>query len=102
MLHPVVRLTSAPMCAKERERIGAPVSETRMSRSFKSIAALFLVTSLGVSHAHAADPQDYKVTIVPTGEAVLDTTLNGSAQLVTLQGKVAVPPFALVERARSD
>jgi len=52
--------------------------------------------------ARAADPQPYTVSIASTGNDDLDTTLNDSAQLVTLQGKGRIPPFALVERARSD
>jgi translocation and assembly module TamA len=52
--------------------------------------------------AKAADPQPYNVTIATTGVSPLDATLNDSAQLVTLHGKGEVPPFALVERARSD
>jgi translocation and assembly module TamA len=52
--------------------------------------------------AKAADPQPYTVTIATTGVSALDATLNDSAQLVTLHGKGEVPPFALVERARSD
>jgi translocation and assembly module TamA len=54
------------------------------------------------SPVRAADPQPYSVTVQATGSDALDTTLNATAELVTLRGKVAVPPFALIERARGD
>ncbi|HWA31282.1 MAG TPA: BamA/TamA family outer membrane protein [Rhizomicrobium sp.] len=52
--------------------------------------------------ARAADPQPYSVAIAPTGSDTLDSTLQATAQLVTLKDKVPIPPFALIERARSD
>ena len=73
-----------------------------MLRSLANLAALTLAVLWSAAPVYAADPQDYKVTIDGTGAPDLDATLHDSAQLVTLQGKVAVPPFALVERARSD
>jgi translocation and assembly module TamA len=73
-----------------------------MSRSQRIIAGTFFVAFLGVAPANASDPQEYNVTISGVESGDLDTTLHDSAQLVTLHGKVAVPPFALVERARSD
>ncbi|HEY8948105.1 MAG TPA: autotransporter assembly complex family protein [Rhizomicrobium sp.] len=70
-------------------------------RDRRGILLCLLILASGTS-ARAADPQPYQVTIASTGIGDLDATLNGSAQLVTLHGKVPVPPFALVERARSD
>ena len=55
-----------------------------------------------VVDARATDPQPYTVTIAKTGSDDMDATLAASAQLVTLNGKVPVPPFALIARARSD
>jgi len=66
------------------------------------IASLFFAACCAADPAHAADPQPYTVTIAKTGSDTIDTTLAASAQLVTLHGKVPVPPFALIERARSD
>lgn len=64
--------------------------------------AVLLILAIIGSPVRAADPQPYAVTIERTGSGELDATLNATAELVTLQGKVSVPPFALVERARSD
>ena len=66
------------------------------------IAFLFFAAWLAAVPARAADPQPYTVTIAKTGSDSLDATLAASAQLVTLHGKVPVPPFALIERARAD
>ncbi|MBS0273146.1 MAG: BamA/TamA family outer membrane protein [Proteobacteria bacterium] len=66
------------------------------------IAALFSAACLAAVPARAADPQPYTVTIAKTGSDSIDATLAASAQLVTLKGKVPVPPFALIARARSD
>jgi len=66
--------------------------------------AAFAVFAMGIAVAplHAADPQPYTVDIAPAGSGEIDDTLKASAQLVTLREKVAVPPFALVTRARDD
>ncbi|WP_419730693.1 autotransporter assembly complex protein TamA [Lichenicola sp.] len=50
----------------------------------------------------AADPQPYKVSIQPTGDAALDGAIKGSSSLVSLQKTQAVGPFALAGRARAD
>jgi translocation and assembly module TamA len=73
-----------------------------MPRPLARLAILLVMTLCVIAPARAADPQDYKVTIATTGSTDLDAVLRDSAQLVTLQGKVAVPPFALIERARGD
>ncbi|MGN6514319.1 MAG: autotransporter assembly complex protein TamA [Rhizomicrobium sp.] len=72
-----------------------------MNRLF-TIGLLLAAALVPGGFARAADPQPYTVNIVSTGAADLDATLQGSAQLVTLKDKVAIPPFALIERARSD
>ncbi len=50
----------------------------------------------------AADPQPYKVSIQGSGVAEIDAVLRSSSQLVSLQDKSPIPPFALVQRARAD
>ncbi len=65
----------------------------------RSILVL-LVAGAGV--ARAADPQPYKVAIQGTGFGDMDGVLRSSSQLASLQDKVPVPPFALVQRAQSD
>jgi translocation and assembly module TamA len=64
------------------------------------LAALYLAHPF--SAAKAADPQPYKVTIQGSGIGEIDAALRSSSQLVSLQDKVPVPPFALVQRARAD
>jgi translocation and assembly module TamA len=66
------------------------------------IAGALSVLVLAAGPAGAADPQPYRVDIADTGSSSLDSTLEQSAQLVTLADTAPVPPFALIERARSD
>ncbi|MBS0277877.1 MAG: outer membrane protein assembly factor [Proteobacteria bacterium] len=73
----------------------------RRRRTFRGILLCTMLVAMAPA-ARAADPQPYTVSIAATGNDDLDTTLNDSAQLVTLHGKGDIPPFALVERARSD
>jgi len=61
-----------------------------------------LALAAAVHCARAADPQPYTVVLADTGHGDLNATLKGSSQLVALRDKVPVPPFALIERARSD
>lgn len=75
--------------------------DLKRSRDWRGLLLCLFLLAIGTP-ARAADPQPYQVTIASTGVSDLDATLNASAQLVTLHGKVPVPPFALVERARSD
>src|SRR5215813_9197452 len=63
---------------------------------------LAMLVVFAPSAARAADPQPYKVSIQGSGVGEIDTVLRSSSQLVSLQDKVAVPPFALVQRARAD
>ncbi len=81
-----------------------PRTMTERSRKpFAWLGVMALALSVFVfKDARAADPQPYTVEIAPTGTSALDTTLAQSSQLVGLADKVPVPPFALVERARSD
>lgn len=67
---------------------------------FRYLAAL--LTVLTALPARAADPQPYTVAFKGVRSGEIDTALQASAQLVTLREKVAVPPFALIQRARSD
>lgn len=68
----------------------------------RHIVFLLAAACMAAGPARAADPQPYTVTIAKTGSGDIDATLAASAQLVTLHGKVPVPPFALIARARSD
>ncbi|MES2253412.1 MAG: BamA/TamA family outer membrane protein [Pseudomonadota bacterium] len=65
----------------------------------RSVLVLLLA---GIGTARAADPQPYKVTIQAAGSGEMDAVLRSSSQLASLQDKVPVPPFALVQRAQSD
>lgn len=67
-----------------------------------TIALLAAAAAFPAAQVRAADPQPYTVNFAATGEDALDQTLSATAQLVTLKDKVAIPPFALIERARSD
>jgi translocation and assembly module TamA len=64
--------------------------------------SLLVLLLAGIGTARAADPQPYKVTIQATGSGEMDGVLRSSSQLASLQDKVPVPPFALVQRAQSD
>jgi len=61
--------------------------------------AMVALLALSAGTARAADPQPYKVNIQGTGSGELDGALRSSSQLASLQDKVPVPPFALVQRA---
>lgn len=65
-------------------------------------AVLLILAGRTTTHALAADPQAYQVTVVATGDATLDTTLKAASSLVSLQKTQAVGPFALAGRARAD
>jgi translocation and assembly module TamA len=67
----------------------------------RSILVLLAAGSAG-GVAYAADPQPYTVTIQDPGIGEVSTLLRSSSQLVGLQDKVPVPPFALVQRAQAD
>jgi translocation and assembly module TamA len=54
------------------------------------------------SVAHASDPQTYTVTITATDNKVLDGALHDVSQLIALNDKAPVGPFALVSRAKGD
>ena len=63
---------------------------------------LALVFAWDTGGSHAADPQPYKVTIAPTGEAALDQAAHDASTLISLHDTAPVGPFALVARARGD
>jgi translocation and assembly module TamA len=71
-------------------------------QSLRRYVLAALLTALSPSTAMAADPQPYKVSIQGSGEGEIDQMLRSSSQLASLQDKVPVPPFALVQRARAD
>jgi translocation and assembly module TamA len=75
------------------------VSQVTQSLPRFVLAGLLAMAPLA---AMAADPQPYKVSIQGSGVGEIDTVLRSSSQLVSLQDKVPVPPFALVQRARAD
>lgn len=52
--------------------------------------------------AMAADQLAYRVAIAPTGQGSIDTSMDHVSQLVALDGKAPVGPFALIIRARND
>ncbi len=65
-------------------------------------AFVLLLAGFSVGVALAADPQPYNVNLAGTGSGEIDAVLRSSSQLIALQDKVPVPPFALVQRAQSD
>jgi len=74
-----------------------------LNRLFRWILPSLLCAVAAMAEpAWAADIQGYNVEFSGNTPAAVDPTLRGSAQLVTLAGKGAVPAFALVERARED
>lgn len=56
----------------------------------------------GPTHARAAEVVPYTVQIAATPDAALNTALHNSSELITLNGKAPVGPFALLGRARQD
>ena len=64
--------------------------------------ALFVLAGLMPAGGRAADPQPYTVTLNATGQAALDGALRDSSNLIGLNDKAPVGPFALVARARDD
>jgi translocation and assembly module TamA len=73
-----------------------------MTVSRLKVPAVVLALAVCGSGVRAADPQPYAVTIEGADSGEIRATLNATSELVSLQDKVSVPPFALVERARSD
>ncbi len=89
-------LASRSSCRPSRRLLWCP------SRRAIALAALLGVAAAGSGPAPAADPQPYRTTLVPTGNAALDTALRGSSSLISLQKTQAVGPFALAGRIRDD
>jgi translocation and assembly module TamA len=52
--------------------------------------------------AVAADPVNYTVNFVPSGDGALDGLLRQTSALVAVQKKLPAGPFALIGRARAD
>ena len=70
---------------------------------WRATRAMVVIAALAVGPlARAADPQPYAVTLTPTGNTDLDTALNGSSTLISLQKSSPVAGFALTGRARQD
>jgi translocation and assembly module TamA len=63
---------------------------------------LLLLCLVAAQSGHAADIQKYDFAIAGAGSGAVEDTLPASAQLALLNGKGAISPFALVERARED
>jgi translocation and assembly module TamA len=64
---------------------------------------LVLILALAVvGSARAADPVDYTVKFTPSADAKLDSLLNQTASLLSLQKKLPPAPFALIGRAQAD
>ncbi len=80
------------------------VSGSLRSALRRCVVCLFAAVALSsaVPHGRAADPVLYTVAIAPTKEAGLDAAAHDSSDLVSLETKAPVGPFALVGRARSD
>jgi translocation and assembly module TamA len=76
--------------------------EKRLPALLCRLILAWLVGTFFSEPATAADPQPYKVNIQGSGVAEIDAALRSSSQLVSLQDKAPVPPFALVQRARAD
>lgn len=76
-------------------------SSVRLVR-IRAITLVLLCAIVVVAPSYAADPQPYTVDLGSSGSGKIDETLQATAQLVTLREKVAVPPFALITRARDD
>jgi translocation and assembly module TamA len=64
---------------------------------------LLMAAAAGLATAaHAADPQQYKVDLVSTGEGAMDSTLRATSDLMSLRTSAPVSPYGLIARARSD
>ncbi|MDR3530726.1 MAG: autotransporter assembly complex protein TamA [Rhodopila sp.] len=67
-----------------------------------ALCLLILASAAITKRLQAADPQPYGVTLKPTGDSALDSALQGSSTLISLQKSAPVGGFALTERARQD
>ena len=79
-----------------------PLDPKTLRRRWLALIAIVVALPLGPSALRAADPQPYKVTVKPTGDAAIDTAAHDSSTLVSLHDSAPVGPFALVARARDD
>jgi len=64
----------------------------------------FLLAGVACALGHAAYAGDlrYQVSFTPSGDKTLDALLTQTSQLVSLNQKQAVAPFALIGRAQAD
>lgn len=83
-------------------------SKFRSQASWRVSCRVLLVSALGVFlvrgfHAvHAADPVEYKVSFVPSGDKELGGLLKETSSLVSLEKLLPAAPFALIGRAQAD
>ena len=63
-------------------------------------AALLALAAMPASNA--AEQIAYRVTLAPTGDEAIDSTLAGTSDLLSLRGSSSISPFALIVRARTD
>ncbi len=82
-------------------RLLAPRLLARSAPAPRLLAAAGLLTC-ATTGGQAADPQPYKVTIGPTGQAAIDKAAHDSSTLISLHDTAPVGAFALIARARSD
>src|ERR1700753_2471947 len=66
------------------------------------LAALVATLVFRPVPTRASDPQPYALEIESTSNDTLDAAIASTSLLSTLHGAAAPPPFALIERARSD
>jgi translocation and assembly module TamA len=71
-------------------------------RTIYAIALACAASSLQGDGAGAADPVAYTVKFQPSGDPELDSLLQQTASLLTLQKKLPAAPFALIGRAQAD
>lgn len=75
---------------------------TRLVVATNRILAGATLWGVSTGAGWSADPQPYVTKLASTGEANLDTALQASSDLLSLQSTHAVGPFALAGRVRSD
>jgi translocation and assembly module TamA len=68
----------------------------------RSGVLILLLGFVVAGSARAADPVNYTTTFKPSGDAQLDSLLQQTSSLVSLQKKLPPAPFALIGRAQAD
>lgn len=80
----------------------------RSKLSAQNACRIFLLSALGITlfrsfqSVYAADPVDYTVTFVSSGDPELDKLMKKTSSLVSLRKKLPPAPFALIGRAQDD